>query len=260
MVNISGKGHHDGGSDALLQQAAQLTLGVDLSSESGHAEIVLGTDGGDALFLQATTHQTTGRGDETEAQINTGLDLVRQLSPVRGIDGSHSSLQLSSGDPVSGLVSSAVGDGTFGALSQSGALPEGFHSESELGGDGLKVASDVDTSHAAFKERGVEHLERCAEVIASILVFELGHVLATGRDGQLRLGNQLVGPSVVEAAGERALVVNVALAEDLELSLELVIKPTLDLCADSNALLLTLPVPYMAAKVYGLMRSPIANW
>jgi hypothetical protein len=47
-------------------------------------------------------------------------------------------------------------------------------------------------------------------------VFELGHVLATGRNGELRFRNQLVGPSVVEAAGEGALVVNVALAEDLK--------------------------------------------
>lgn len=82
MINIGSKSHHDGGSDALLQQAAQLTLGVDLSSESGHAEIVLGTNGGDALFLQATTHQTTGRGNEAEAQVNTSLNLVRQLAPV----------------------------------------------------------------------------------------------------------------------------------------------------------------------------------
>lgn len=82
MVNIGSKGHHDGWSNALLQQAAQLALGVDLSSEGGHAEIVLGTNGGDALFLQAATHHTTGRGDETEAQVNTGLNLVRQPSPV----------------------------------------------------------------------------------------------------------------------------------------------------------------------------------
>lgn len=155
-------------------------------------------------------------------------------------------MQLSSGDPVSGLVSSAVGDGTFGTLSQSGALPEGFQTESELGSDGLQVASNVDASHATLEEGGVEHLERCAEVIASILVFELGHVLATGGNGQLGLGNQLVGPSVVEAAGERALVVNVALAEDLELNSELVIKPALRTVRGFQCI-----AAYLAGTVHG---------
>lgn len=215
MVNVGSKGHHDGRSDALLQKAAQLALGVDLGSESGHAEIVLGTNGSDTLLLQAAAHQTTGRGDEAEAQVNTSLNLVGQLAPVRSVESSHSSLQLSGGNPVGGLVSGAIGDGTFGTLSQSRALPEGFQTESELGGDGLQVASDVDASRSTLEERGVEHLERGTEVIAGVFVFELGHVLAARGDGELRFGNQLVGPSVVETAGEGAFVVHVALAEDL---------------------------------------------
>lgn len=215
MVNVGSKGHHDGRSDTLLQKAAQLALGVDLGSESGHAEIVLGTNSSDTLLLQAAAHQTAGRGDKTEAQINASLNLVGQLAPVRSAESSHSSLQLSGGDPVGSLVSGAVGDGTFGTLSQSRALPEGFQTESELGGDGLQVASDVDASRSTFEERGVEHLERGTEVIAGVFVFELGHVLAARGDGELRFGNQLVGPSVVETAGEGAFVVNVALAEDL---------------------------------------------
>lgn len=215
MVNVGSKGHHDGRSDTLLQKAAQLALGVDLGSESGHAEIVLGTNGSDTLLLQAAAHQTTGRGDKTEAQVNTSLNLVGQLAPVRSVESSHSSLQLSGGDPVGGLVSGAVRDGTFGTLSQSRALPEGFQTESELRGDGLQVASDVDAGRSTLEERGVEHLERGTEVIAGVFVFELGHVLAARGDGELRFGNQLVGPSVVEAAGEGAFVIHVALAEDL---------------------------------------------
>lgn len=215
MVNVGSKGHHDGRSDTLLQKAAQLALGVDLGSESGHAEIVLGTNGSDTLLLQAAAHQTTGRGDKAEAQVNTSLNLVGQLAPVRSVESSHSSLQLSGGDPVGGLVSGAVRDGTFGTLSQSRALPEGFQTESELRGDGLQVTSDVDASRSTLEERGVEHLERGTEVITGVFMFELGHVLAARGDGELRFGNQLVGPSVVETAGEGAFVVHVALAEDL---------------------------------------------
>lgn len=82
VVNVGGKRHHDRGGDTLLQQAAQLALGVDLGAEGRHAEVIFGTNGGDALLLQTTTHQAAGRGNEAKAQVNTGLDLVGESSPV----------------------------------------------------------------------------------------------------------------------------------------------------------------------------------
>src|SRR6478609_762113 len=126
VINISSKCHHNGRCNTLFQNAAKLALGVDLSSESRHAEIVLGTNSGDALLLKATTHEATGRGNETEAQINTGLNLVRESSPVRGVKGAHSSLELSGGDPVCGLVPGSIRDSALRALGEGRSLPESF--------------------------------------------------------------------------------------------------------------------------------------
>lgn len=216
VVKVGSKGHHDGGGDALLQQAAQLALGVNLGTESGHAEVVLGANGGDTLLLETTAHHATSGGHEAEAHVDTGLNLVRDLPPVRRVESSHGSLQLSGGDPVLSLVACAVRDGALRALSEGRALPQSLHAEGEFGGDGLEVAADEDASHAPLQEGRVQHLERSAEVIAGVLVLELGHVLAAGGDGELRLGDELVGPAVVEASGQSAFIVEVALGEDLE--------------------------------------------
>lgn len=255
VVNIGGKGHHDRRSDALLQHAAQLALGVDLSAERRHAEVVLGANGSDTLLLQATAHDTAGGGNEAEAQIDTSLDLVRKSLPESRVQSAHGSLELSSGNPVLGLVSGAVGNGAFGTLGQRRALVQSLHTEGELGSDGLKVATDVDASHATLQERGVEHLQGCAEIVASVLVLELSHILAAGGDGDLRLRNKLIGPAEVEASGKRAFVIEVALAEDLLRELANARRWSSDMLRRP-----TFEVPYIAAKVYGLMRSPIANW
>ena len=215
MVDISGKGHHYRRSHSLLESAAKLALGVDLSSESRHAEIVLGTNGGDTLLLETTTHKTTRRRNKTEAQINTSLDFVGKSSPVRGVQGTHSSLELSGSDPIGGLVAGGVGDGTFGALGQRRSLPKSLETQSKLGSNGLEVASDEDTSNATLEVGGVKHLEGCTEVVSGVLVLELRHILTTWGDGKLRLGNKLVRPSPVKSTRQRALVIKVTLAEDL---------------------------------------------
>ncbi|MCV5191475.1 hypothetical protein OFC03_29400, partial [Escherichia coli] len=62
VVNISSEGQSDGGgTKTLLEQAAELALGVDLSPEGGHSEVVLGTKGGDAFIGKATHHDMRGR-------------------------------------------------------------------------------------------------------------------------------------------------------------------------------------------------------
>lgn len=193
MVNVGGKGHHHRRGHPLLQHAAQLALGIDLGTEGGHAKIVLGANCRHTLLLEAGPHEAgSGGGNEAETEVDTGLDLVRELPPEGGVEGAHGGLQLSRGDPVAGLVPGAVGDGTFGALGEGGTLPERLHSEGELGGDGLQVASNVDARHAALEKGRVEHLERGAEVAARVLVLELGHVLAARMQGELRLGDEAV--------------------------------------------------------------------
>lgn len=215
MVNVGGKGHHNRRSNTLLKNAAKLALGVDLSSESRHAEVVLGTNGSDTLLLQTTTHHAAGRGDEAEAQINTSLDLIGEPSPVRGVESSHGSLELSGGNPVVRLITGSVRNSALGALGEGRSLPESLKTKGELGGDGLEVAANEDTSESALEVGGVEHLKGCAKVVAGVLVLELRHILTTRRDGELRLGDKLVGPSPVESPGESALIVEVSLAEDL---------------------------------------------
>lgn len=189
MVNVSGEGHHDRGGNALFEQTAELALGIDLSAESGHAEIVLGADGGNALLLKTASHQATSGGHQTKTHVNTGLNLLRQPPPVGGIECAGRSLKLSSGDPIVGLVATAVGRDALGALTERGTLPEGLHSEGELGGDRLEEATNVDTGNTALKGGRVDHLERGAEVVAGVLVLELGHVLVVRSDLDLRLGN-----------------------------------------------------------------------
>jgi hypothetical protein len=97
-------------------------------------------------------------------------------------------------------------------------LPKSLETQSKLGSNGLEVASDEDTSNATLEVGGVEHLEGCAEVVSGVLVLELRHILTTWGDGKLRLGNKLVRPSPVESTGQRALVIKVTLAEDLQKS------------------------------------------
>lgn len=179
MVNVGSKSHHHRGRDTLLEDTAQLALGVDLGSESGHAEIVLGADGRDTLLLDTTTHKTAGRGDEAEAQVDTSLDFVRDSLPERSVESTHSSLELGSSDPILGLVATKVRDSTLRALGKGRSLPEGLKTESQLGGNGLEVAADEDAGEAALEVGRVEHLERSAEVVTSVLVLELSHILTS---------------------------------------------------------------------------------
>lgn len=212
VVNISSEGQGDRGSTkTLLEQAAKLARGVDLSPEGGHSEVVLGTKGGDA-FLGKTTHHAL-RGSDRQGHINTSLDSIRKLLPEGSVE-STLSLQLSASNPVIGLVAGEVGDGGIGALSEALTLPDSLETEAESGSDGLEIVANEDTGEAAVEERGVDSLEGGSEVVAKVFVLELGHILAAA-DRELRLGDGPVAPPVVEPCRESALVVEVTLSEDL---------------------------------------------
>lgn len=223
MVDISGKGHHDGGGDALLEQTAELALGVHLGTESRHAEIVLGTHRGDTLPGGTAHHGGAGVG-KGQGQVAAGLDLLGDAAPVGGVDDALG-LQLGGGNPVVGLVTQRVGGGGLGAGGEAGALPDSLKAEGELGGDGLEVAADEDAGEATIKRGGVHGLDGGSEVVTDVFRLELEHVLAgAGDDGELGLGDELVGPSPVEARGELAIVVDVSLQEDLGGLLALLIR------------------------------------
>ncbi len=197
MVDVSGKGHHHRSGHTLLEQAAQLALGIDLSAESGHPEVVLGAEGCDALLRQATHHGAAG--GNGKGHVNTRLDLVRQALPVRGVEGALG-LQLGARNEAIRLVPGNVGEGGVGALRKASALPDRLQANGELGSDGLQVLPDEDAGQAALEIRGVEGLQGGGKVIAEVLVLELGHVLAGGAGSNLesRLGGEGIAPPPVE--------------------------------------------------------------
>jgi len=214
MIHISGEGHHDRGSNALLKHAAELALGVDLSTEGRHAEIVLGTEGGDALLGRATHHG--GSRINGNGHVNTGLNLLTQTLPVGSVE-STLSLQLGAGDPVLRLVATNVRDGGIRALGKPGALPNGLQTEGELRGDGLKILANEDTGQATLKEGRVKGLDSRSEIGATVFVLKLGHILtgSTRSDLEAGLGGERRGPSVVESSRKVALVIDVTLGEHL---------------------------------------------
>ena len=217
VVNISSEGQGDrGGTETLLKQTAELARGVDLSPEGGHPEVVLGTEGGDAL-LGKTTHHALRRSNR-KGHINTSLDSIGKLLPEGSVE-STLSLELSASNPVIGLVAGEVGDGGIGTLSEALTLPDSLETEAESGSDGLEVVANEDTGETAVEEGGVDGLEGGSKVVALVLVLELGHILAAA-DRELGLGDGPVAPSVVESCRESALVVEVTLSEDLVGSVE----------------------------------------
>jgi hypothetical protein len=215
VIHISGEGHHDRSSNALLEHATELALGIDLSTEGGHAEVVLGTEGGDALLGRATHHggaRINGKG-----HVNTSLNLLTQTLPVGSVE-STLSLQLGAGNPVLRLIATNVRDSGIRALGKAGALPNGLKTEGELRGDGLKILANEDTGQATLKKRRVKGLDSCSEIGAAVFVFELGHILtgSTRSDLEAGLGGERRGPSVVESSRKVALVIDVTLGKHLK--------------------------------------------
>ena len=178
MVNIRGECHGHNRGNALLKHAAQLALRVNLCPEGGHSEIVFCADGGGAFLLEGATHHAALGGHHGERHVDTGLDLLRDASPVGGVQ-SAMALELSGCYPVVRLVPGNVGEAGVGALAQTTALPDGLETKRKLGGDRLEVMADVDAGKTAFEEGRVEGLYRGAKVGTSVLVLELRHVLTS---------------------------------------------------------------------------------
>lgn len=213
MIHISSEGNLDWWRNALLPQAAKLSCRVDLCAESRHAEIVLDTEVGDALLGWSAHHWVaTGK---SEVEVNTGLKLLRESSPVGGAQGALC-LKLGAGNPVRALVLSAVRDGGLWSLVHGCALPDTLESKSEGWGDRLKVAADEDAGESTINDGWLDSLDGGCEIGSGVLVVELGHGLSLAWcDLDLGLGDQLRSPAVVEAGVKLSIVVDVTLQEDL---------------------------------------------
>lgn len=213
MIHISGKGNLDWWRDALLPQAAELSSRINLCAESRHAEIILDTEVGDALLAWSTHHWVAT--SESEVEVNTGLKLLRESSPVGGAQSSLC-LKLGTGNPVRALVLGAVRDGGLRSLVDSCALPDTLKSKGQGRSDRLEVGADEDAGKSTINDGWLDGLDGSGEIGSGVLVVELGHRLSlTWRDLDLGLGHQLWSPAVVETGVKLSIVVDVTLQEDL---------------------------------------------
>lgn len=213
VIHLGGKGHLYWWSNTLLPQTAELSGRVDLCAEGRHAEVVLDTEVGDAL-LAGTAHHWVAAA-ESKLEINTGLNIVGNLSPVSSSQCTLC-LKLSAGNPVQTPVLGAVRDGSLWALVEGSTLPHSLETKSERWGNGLEVAADEDAGNATIDNRRLNRLNRCGEVGTGILVIDLGHGLCLPwLDRHLRLGDELWRPAIVEAGVEGSIIIDVTLQEDL---------------------------------------------
>jgi len=215
VINLGRKGHHDRGSDTLLDQETNLALGVKLGAEGGHPEVILDTNGGGSLLRDATAERTALARDEGQRHVNTGLHPFGDSAPV-GSGESALSLELGGGNPVVRLVARAKREGGLGRLGKNTTLPYGLETKTELGSYGLHITTDVDAGETTVEIRGVQHLKRGSEVIAGILVLDLGHIVSIVGELELGLADELIGPSEVETARQGPFVIELGLKEDLE--------------------------------------------
>lgn len=188
MVELTSKGDLDHGDNSLLEQDTELTSGVDLGSETAGSEVVLSTKSGDTLLSHATHHRVAS---ELQVEVDTGLKLSRQSSPVRTLNtaGRH---ELSAGDPILALVLGSIADHSLRTHLGSGSLVDSLETEGESRGDALKVATDEDTSKRAVEDGRVHSLDLSSEVVANVVVLE-GELSTsrTGHGGSLDLSSGL---------------------------------------------------------------------
>ena len=252
LVNFTGKCKGNRHRYPLLQQAADLTSAVDLSTERRSAEVVLGSDGGCTVFARTTHHSCSRVGSELKVHVNTGFNTLGQLPPVRGSEDTLS-LELSAGNPVASLVSAAVGKRSFGTSAHALTLPDSFETKSQAGCDGLQVASDENSGQTTIQERWVEGLDRCREIVTSVVIVKLQQTLGSSRhDLSVGLGDQLRGPTIVTDGSQRAIASEVALRENLFKPFFFSLQPN-DCYKNiiKQSRFLTLGLPYMAEKAYG---------
>lgn len=223
VVNLARKDDRDDGEHAALKETRHLTVGVNLATEDGLAELVLGTNGGGSVNggslgsgATGASHETGGSlgVGETNGGLDTSLDLVSHAAVEGGIDGALG-LELGSGNPVAGSVATGEGDsGVWGVLGGLGRV-DGLKTDGELGGNGLQERSNTDTGECAVKDGGVESLEVDGVVGSLEVVFELQHGgLAIG-DLHVGLGDGVFGPAVVKSTGQGKVIVDIALEKSI---------------------------------------------
>lgn len=217
VVQLTSEGHADRRRNDLLEQAANLTLRVDLCAEDGARKLVLGTESSDALLRRGAHHGVTT--SELQVDINTSLHLVRQTPPVAALKTTLGQ-ELHAGDPVVTLVLSGVAKSRLGTHATAGLLQDTLKTERETGSDSLEVGTNEHSGEAALEYAGVDALDASAEVGAGVVLLErdLGSARAGGGgrlDLDLGLEAQAVGDALVETTREREVGVKLGLAEGL---------------------------------------------
>lgn len=217
MVDLAREGDADGLCDHLLQQARHLALVVDLRPERRRTEVILGTERDLTLLLRAAHWPTGTHACKGEVAVDTGLDPLGQLPPVRSLEDTPIRDDLTARHPIGCLVSSCIRDAQLRGICRCRPGPEGVDAEGELGCDGLQVAGHNHACNAAVEDRRVHSLQRGGEVGARVVVLERDHV-TLGCELDRGLGHEGRRPSPVEAAGELEVVVEVSLEEYLQRS------------------------------------------
>lgn len=202
MVEFSTDEESECWSESLLEEHTDLACGIDLTTESCHAEVVLGSQGGECLALGwAHERCRLDHGLKVEGNVN----LVTQLLEVGRLDVTGR-LELGGSCPRgdkgyfwdagdgSGVVSQRFrlcvgersvlqqprGDGDHGLVG-AGVLDNSVESKGEAGGERVEERDHV---NAGKVERGgVDRLEGERVVGTKVVVLELEHSLAgSGRE------------------------------------------------------------------------------
>lgn len=225
VVNLSGNKEGESRSEPLFEVHANLTRAVNLSSESSHPEVVLGSQSCQSLPLGRAQH---GLWSEDGLEVKSNVDFVGKLLVISRLDvtvGLEMAGSCPAGDEGGrkarggrGKGGNGVGQGgELGDIRGCGLKDGGFgvldHSletERESGRDRMEEGSHVDTGKV--EEVGVDGFPGEGVVVSDVVMFELNHGVARLVGNlSLDLGEISGGPSLVGAHGQRAATVETAL-------------------------------------------------
>lgn len=225
MVNLSSNKEGESRSEPLFEVHANFARAVNLSPESSHPEVVLGSQSCQSLPLGRAQH---GLRSEDGLEVKGNVNLVGKLLVVSSLDvairlemaGSYPAGDeggrkarggrgkgcngVGQGGQLGDVRGCGLEDGGFGILDHS------LETKRKSGRDGVKEGSHVDTGKV--KEVGVDGFPGEGVVVSNVVMFELNHGVA-GFVGNLSLdlGEVSGGPSLVGTHGQRAATVKTTL-------------------------------------------------
>lgn len=216
VVNFSSNKEGESRSEPLFEVHTNLTRAVNLSPESSHPKVVLGTQSCQSFPLGRAQH---GLRSEDGLEVKSDVDLVGKLLIVSRLNVTVG-LEVAGSCPAGdegrrnagggrGKGGNSVGqrcefsDIRGGGLENSGfgMLDHSLETKRESGRDGMKEGSHVDTGKV--EEAGVDGFPGEGVVVSDVVVFELNHGVA-GLVGNLslNLGEVSGRPSLVGTHGQ----------------------------------------------------------